>query len=284
MRRQKIDKPVVSVIITTRNEEKNIGACIKSILKQTFPQKKIEMIVVDNFSTDKTTSIVKKLSQKTSCISLYSFEPERSAQRNFGAQKAKGTYYMYLDADMTLSPNVITECVSKMKTTSSLAALYVPEIILGKGFWSKVRRFERSFYNATVIDCVRFLLLKDFLSVGGFDETMSGPEDWDLDKKIRLKGKVDIINAPLYHNEVNFNVLKYIDKKMYYVKSLKKYTDKWGKNDPDIQKQLGFFYRYIQVFIENGKWKKLVTHPLLTAGTILLKILVGMGYLKTKND
>ncbi|HDY87236.1 MAG TPA: glycosyltransferase [bacterium] len=43
----------VSVIISTKNEEKNIANCLQSIKKQQYPQKKIEIIVVDNYSTDK---------------------------------------------------------------------------------------------------------------------------------------------------------------------------------------------------------------------------------------
>jgi glycosyltransferase involved in cell wall biosynthesis len=48
---------IVSVIITTKNEEKNIGNCLKSIKEQDYPQNLIEIIVVDNNSTDKTKDI-----------------------------------------------------------------------------------------------------------------------------------------------------------------------------------------------------------------------------------
>jgi len=44
--------PVVSVIVTTKNEEKNIGACLENLVQQSMPP--LEMIVVDNFSEDKT--------------------------------------------------------------------------------------------------------------------------------------------------------------------------------------------------------------------------------------
>lgn len=51
--------PFVSIVITTKNEEKNIDNCLKSILNQSY--KNIEIIVVDNYSTNKTKEIVKKL-------------------------------------------------------------------------------------------------------------------------------------------------------------------------------------------------------------------------------
>ncbi|MBU4338206.1 hypothetical protein KKD57_01465, partial [Patescibacteria group bacterium] len=148
----------------------------------------------------------------------------------------------------------------------NLAGLYIPEIIMGESFWCKVRRFERSFYDGTVIDCVRFIRKDKFLEVGGFDESMSGPEDWDLDRKIRQIGRTALVKSPIYHNEAEFDLKKYLSKKGYYAKSFGAYINKWGKNDSEIKKQLGFYYRFIGVFIENGKWKKLIANPILTAG------------------
>ncbi len=115
----------------------------------------------------------------------YNFGPERSAQRNFGARQANGKYILYLDADMRLSENVISECVEKCENNENLVALYIPEKIIGNGFWVRIRDFERSFYNATVIDCVRFVRRDKFLEIDGFDEDLAGPEDWDFDRRIR---------------------------------------------------------------------------------------------------
>ena len=179
---------VVSIVITTKNEEKHIGNCLKSIKAQTYPQKNIEIIVVDNNSTDKTKEIGRKYTQN-----VFNFGPERSAQRNFGMlKKAKGKFVMYLDADMILSSTIIGKAVEKLENEEFLA-LYIPEIILGNSYWSRVRRFERSFYDGTVIDCVRIIRTDIFKNLGGFDETMTGPEDWDLDKKVRNEGEVSLL-------------------------------------------------------------------------------------------
>ncbi|MCK4781671.1 glycosyltransferase [Candidatus Parcubacteria bacterium] len=273
-----MDFPLVSVVITTKNEEKNIENCLKSILQQNYLYDKIEIIVVDNDSGDKTKEIAKRHTDK-----VFNKGPERSAQRNFGANKAQGKYYLYLDADMILSKNVVEECVDKLERDKDIIALYIPEIIIGDGFWPKVRCFERSFYNATVIDCVRFIRIKDFLIVQGFDESMSGPEDWDFDKKIRNRGKVDIAKSVIYHNEGEFNLRNYLKKKAYYIQSFDKYIAKWGKNDRDIKKQLGFYYRFFGIFIEDGKWKKLLARPILTLGMLALRFMVGVNYLLNKN-
>jgi len=82
---------IVSTIITTKNEAKNTGNCLRSIKNQTYlfhrnevtlrdPEDRIEIIVVDNNSTDGTKGIAKRFTDK-----VYNYGPERSAQRNFGA-------------------------------------------------------------------------------------------------------------------------------------------------------------------------------------------------------
>lgn len=76
--------PLVSVIIPTLNEEKNIGRCLESIRKQTYPKDKIEIIVVDNDSTDKTREIVRKLQKPGS--SMVQIIPLFS-QKKFGRKR-----------------------------------------------------------------------------------------------------------------------------------------------------------------------------------------------------
>ena len=242
--------PSVSIIITTKNEEKHIENLLRSITSQTY--KNIEIILVDNYSTDRTREIAKKYTNK-----IYLKGPERSAQRNYGAQKAKGKYLLFLDADMILSPTVIEECVQKCEKEGYIA-LYIPERIIGKGFWIKVRDFERQFYTGTVIDAVRFIRKDIFFKAGEFDETLTGPEDWDLDRRIRQLGKVGIIKSPLYHNEGEFSIKRYIAKKKYYMKGMMKYVQKWGENDPIVRKQLGLWYRLAKVYTENRKWRHFI--------------------------
>jgi glycosyltransferase involved in cell wall biosynthesis len=265
---------LISVIINTKNEEKNIEKCLKSVVGQTYPAEKMEIIVVDNDSTDRTREIAQKYTEK-----VYNHGPERSAQKNFGIRESKGEYFLHLDADMILSENVVKECAEKVSSDKNIIALYIPEIVAGENYFSKVRRFERNFYNGTVIDAVRFIRKDEFLEVGGFDEKMYACEDWDLDKRLKKRGKFGIIQSPLYHNEAEFRLTKYLNKKAYYSKNLDVYIKKWGKNDPDVQKQFGLYYRFIGVFIEKGKWKKILRHPLIAAGMYFLRILVGIKYL-----
>jgi len=205
---------LVSVIVTTKNEEENVERCLESIEAQSYPLEEIEIIVVDNNSTDCTKGIARKYTNK-----IFNHGPERSAQRNLGIKEALGKYVLYLDADMRLSKNVLAECV-QMCERQNLIALYIPERIVGQGFWTKIRDFERGFYDATVVDCIRFIQRDEFLKINGFDESLTGPEDWDLDRRIRAIGEVDIIKSPLYHNEETFSLKRYLQKKVIMLKIL----------------------------------------------------------------
>ena len=297
-----MNKPLVSVVISTKNEEKNIENCLKSIVFQTYPKENIEIIVVDNSSTDKTKEISQKYTEK-----VFNKGPERSAQRNFGMlEKSSGEYLIFLDADMILSPDVIETCVKKMESEGSLAGIYISEVVLGKSYFSKVRRFERSFYDGTVIDGARFIKKSAFEKIRGFDEDLYAAEDWDLDKRLKKIGNLEVLEnkesvdlskwefrnfilergvnpenfgSVIYHNESEFDLKKYISKKRYYSKNFDKYIKKWGKYDKDIKKQFGFWYRFFDVFIENGKWRKLVGNLHLVLGMYFLRFLVGLSFI-----
>jgi len=289
--------PLVSIIINTKNEEKNIQNCLKSIKAQSY--KNIEIIIVDNNSADKTKEISKKYTKK-----VFNMGPERSAQKNYGILKiSKGKYVMHIDADMILSPSLVKACVDLLEKRKSIA-LHIPEIVLGRKYFSKVRRFERRFYDGTSIDGARFFLREIFIQINGFNEKLYACEDWDLDKKIKKTGKIDLLKQEekitdwklknlilekgvnpkkygcvIYHNESEFDLGKYLKKKEYYSDNFDEYIEKWGKEDKDIKKQFGFFYRFFGVFVENGKWKRFISKPHLIFGMYFLRFLVGITFI-----
>lgn len=266
--------PLVSVVVITYNEENQIRECIKSIKNSSY--KNIEIILVDGDSKDKTLDIANNFSD----IKIFKTHKKgMSFQRNYGFNKSKGKYVYSFDADMRMHKKLIENCVDICERDNEIVALYIPEIILGNSFFNKVRRFERTFYNGTVIDSVRFFKKDVVKEIGFFDEKISGTgEDWDIDKRIRMKGKTKISDFPLYHNEINMNLKNYLERKKRYTPIMNNYINKWGKNDFDIKKQIGISYRYFFVFIENGKWKKVLRHPFLMINVLFLKILVGISF------
>lgn len=269
--------PIVTVVISTKNEEANMRSCLESIKNQTF--RDYEIVVVDNNSRDRTKEIALEFTPN-----VYNIGPERSAQRNYGIRSGSGSYALYLDADMTLAPDALEICVAMMDKNASLVGLYIPEKVIGHGFWIKVRRFERSFYDGTVIDAVRFVRRSDFDAIGGFDESLTGTEDWDIDIRMRNHGPVAVAPCELFHNEGHFDLPTYLKKKSYYAKSFDAYVNKWGRDHSTIRKQLGFNYRYLVVYAENGKIWQLLAHPVLAAAMYLLRFCIGILYVTRRQN
>lgn len=265
---QKVEFPLVSIIITTKNEEAVIRQLLKSIQNQSYP--KIETILVDNNSTDNTKNIAKRYR-----ISIFDYRPERSAQRNYGIKKAKGSLVMILDADMELSRNVIKECVDVINKDKSIAAIVIPEQSVAKSFWEKVKAFERSFYNLEgdiYTDAARFFRKKLIEEVDGYDETITGPEDWDLPERVKKMGyKLSRVSSKIYHYERIPSLTYLVKKKFYYGLTTYKYLKKQQINI--ISPKTIYFLR--PVFYK--QWTKLILHPILSLAMFYMLFLELVG-------
>jgi len=267
----------LSVVIPTRNEVDNIANCIRAF---DAVRDDVEIIVVDNASTDETKKIAAELGAK-----VLDKGPERSAQRNLGWQTATADWVIVLDADMILSLETIEEILAIASTPVPCSpfpipsAFYVPEVRSGSGLRLAARNFERSFYDATCIDGLR-VIRRDWLEkVGGYDENLVACEDWDLDRRLIAAGaRTSLTKGHLIHNEAKQDLKKFLKKKAYYSTSVDAYRNKWH-NDAICRKQFGLAYRFFGVFVENGKWKKLLRHPILAVVMYAERILVGITYL-----
>lgn len=272
---------LVSVIITSKNEGDVIGNLLGSITKQTY--KNIEVILIDNNSSDKTLDIARKYHK----VKVYTFGPERSAQRNFGAQKAHGKYLLFLDADMELTSNVVASCV-EVAEKGGIAGVVIPEQSIATNFWGKIKAFERSFYNESgdpIMDAARFFSKDVFFEVGGYDETITGPEDWDLSDTIRKKGyKVGRSKEKIYHHEQTITLIGLFKKKFYYGLSADKYLRK--QKVAVFSPKTVYFLR--PTFYKS--WKKLIKHPFFSLFLFLMLFVEllggGLGFIvgKIRND
>ena len=222
----------LSVVITTRNESANIANCIRAF--DGF-RGDVEVIVVDNGSTDDTKGIAASLGAK-----VLDKGPERSAQRNLGWRTAVAPWVVILDADMILPRETIEEMLA-CPSRSGVAAYWIPEVRTGEGIRVKARNFERSFYDGTCIDALRLFSKEILEKTGGYDENLiAGPEDWELDIRVLETG-------------AKCEVLK-----------------------------ISPWYRFVGVFVEKGKWKRLLRHPILACVMYFERFAVGLVYLRNK--
>jgi len=119
--------PIISIVVPTYNEEHNIRTCLESIISQDYPAKAIEVIVVDNRSTDRTLNIVREFKDKCPNISLIFNDTAKDAEisKMIGLHAASGELFLYLDADIEIVGTTwLTKLVEPLTRDNSLAGSF----------------------------------------------------------------------------------------------------------------------------------------------------------------
>jgi glycosyltransferase involved in cell wall biosynthesis len=269
----KVTKKLVSVVIPTHNSSSTLESCILSLKAQTYPN--IEVIVVDNFSKDATSKIAKHFDVK-----LLLLRSNLPTARNFGLLHAKGDYVFHIDSDMYLTSEVIEQCVKRCEE-NNYAAVSVPEISIGKGFWGKCISLEKSLYAGDeAVITPRFFRRVILNNLGGSDENLVAGEDWDLWVRLKEKGyKVGFINAHLVHHEGS-SLAVYLRKKYRWAKTIYKYFSKHPSNA----------VRQWTPIKPRNLWynrKKILSMPQCFIGVLFIKVIkifVGVIGLLTKEN
>jgi len=108
-------EPILSVIVPIYNVEQYLAECLDSLISQT--EKNIEILCIDDGSTDKSKSIVETYISRYNNIKLIC-QPNRglSAARNTGIYNAKGTYIAFIDPDDTVSENMYQKMLTVANT------------------------------------------------------------------------------------------------------------------------------------------------------------------------
>ncbi len=133
--------PKITVLIPARNEEDNIETCVKSLLKQDYPD--YEIIVVDDRSTDKTASLVEALAKKNSKVSLVSIKelPDgwvgKTNALHQGMKQANGTWFLFTDADTIHKKDSLSLALGHTLRRKAKMFSLTPGLE-NKTFWEKV--------------------------------------------------------------------------------------------------------------------------------------------------
>lgn len=106
--------PLVSVIIPVYNVEEFLQECLESVIKQTY--KNIEIITIDDGSTDNSLEILKQYASNDGNITIINQKNSgQSVARNKGIAETKGKYIYFLDSDDYILPETIENLISKME-------------------------------------------------------------------------------------------------------------------------------------------------------------------------
>ncbi|MDO9154175.1 MAG: glycosyltransferase [Paludibacter sp.] len=106
----------LSIIIPCYNAGKYIELCLNSIYKQDLTDKSVEIICVDDCSTDKTVEIIKKnqLVHPNLILIQQSINQKQGAARNVGLKKARGKYIWFIDADDFIAENCLSNIIKEL--------------------------------------------------------------------------------------------------------------------------------------------------------------------------
>ncbi len=246
---------LASVIVTTKNSARTIERCLVSIRAQSCST--IELIVVDNFSTDATLAIARGHADF-----VIEAGPERCAQRNIGVKAASGRFVLIADSDMYLREDVIAKCIEALGEGNIAAA--IPEESIGAGFWAKCKAFERSFYqNDQIISAARFFARETYDLVGGYDETLVSGEDWDISMRAEQLGVVAIADTLILHDEGALRLSTLVCKKFYYGRHIRRFFQKHGSAAARRLNPLrGSYFKSAERFLDQ---------PLLCLGMISMR-------------
>ena len=129
------DAPLISICIPARNEESNIRRCVESALAQDYPN--LEVIVLDDRSTDSTLTQLKEIASRDSRLLPISGSdlPEGWAGKPYAlfqaSAVARGEWLCFVDADTFLAPQAISSCHAKAFETKADLFTTMNEQVLG---------------------------------------------------------------------------------------------------------------------------------------------------------
>ncbi len=215
----------VSVIVPAYNEEKYIKKCVDSILNQTL--KDIDIILIDDGSTDKTFEIMQEYSKKNKNVTAISL-PHGGVgiARNKGLDSAKGEYIKFVDADDYLNPNSLELMYNKAKETDSDIVRCSYQTIIGPLKLGDFHNYEKSDNHIIDISKDKDFIVRETPSIGNklikkelfknirFGEGIKWEDLAIIPALMAKSNKIYFMNDALYNYRFNLSttVLDYLRK------------------------------------------------------------------------
>jgi len=178
----------LSIIIPTLNEEKYLPKLLDSIAIQNF-QGKIQVIVVDGHSKDKTIEIAKSYGDRIKDLLILETKADTGHQRNKGTERAKYNHIVFIDADMILPKNLLNKFTGSINPNQKIIHVPIYFPISGFSFVHLAYYFAGlavvvfSFFSPATPGQFVFTTKKNHLEIGGFKEGVVAGEDIDYGER-----------------------------------------------------------------------------------------------------
>ena len=244
------DNPLVSVIMPAYNAAAHIAESIESILIQNY--RNLELIVVDDGSTDNTNDIV--MGFKDNRIKyFYKNNSGPSGTRNFAISKARGQYIMPLDSDDMMTPDSIARHLMEFENHPDVDLVYCdvlliddrskPIQIMNKPEYRDRRHLIRDLFRAghPILPFRLGIRRSVFDKIGFYDEDLLIGEDYDMMRRfIKADLKAHHLSEPLHLRRMHTDSLSRdatAQKVKSHFKVLKRFVDSFSYDElfPDIE-------------------------------------------------
>lgn len=214
---------MISIIVPIYNAEITLKKCVDSLVNQSY--KDIEILLINDGSTDNSSSICQEYADKYASVLYFSKENSGvSDTRNYGLNKAKGEYIMFVDSDDFVD-TTICECLINSATLngSDLVACGY-KVSIGDGYENVIepcldKAFKEKNYNHFLLNVnnvmgssCRLLIKRDLTNGCKFDENIKICEDLLFTLEIVSKSdKISVVNEYLYNYNLDeiANLTKY---------------------------------------------------------------------------
>lgn len=279
-------KDVVSIIIPSYNCKDYLIEAVNNCLEQTY--KKLEIIIVDDGSTDGTREIIEKNFNHSNIIYFYKPNGGLSSARNAGLKIATGEFVQFLDADDLLISNKIEKQVEFLKSNTDIFGVYCG-----------TKYFKKSIDNVVFKNFIKhkgeiykYLALGNFITVNSmlsrrmenfyFDEKLRSLEDWDYWVRISELGKkisyIDefLCYVRLHDNNMSRNRQRMVENEMIVLEKMK-------KNGQYLYKIYYVMFKE-NYLIKNKQCWKYLWQSFRYNPFIIIKVVLFMAYMKLQGS
>jgi len=198
--------PDITIIVVARNEENNITDCLKSLVRQDYPKRKTQILIVDDDSHDNTFTLAQKLAAENPSVRVLkrSQSPDWKSRKKHALdqalQYATGEFLFLTDADCRPGKSWVADTLSQFDKTTGLIAGFSPQQSTGHPHWNGflfVDSLSAAFAAAATIGlkrgvtstgrnlAVRTLAIKDTGGYQQLPDSVSGDDDFILQQITR---------------------------------------------------------------------------------------------------
>lgn len=215
--------PSISVVIPCYNGERFLQRAIASVQAQRYPRDRIQIVVVDDGSSDDSHRIACEMAERDPRIlALRQANAGPAAARNFGIACSEGDLIAFLDCDDTWAPAKLVRQARRLRSDPALGLVHCTCRFVDvqgnevHGWMRKSRNIEG--YVLLDLFCELFLITSAVMvrrrcleAVGGFDPTLRVGEDYDLFLRLAAHYPIGCVDEPLLNRTLRPDSLSRLD-------------------------------------------------------------------------